>query len=719
MKLRRAIPAIIVLAGILMLLLGILGVFSSSPRLKPSPATEGSDTGSLGTQMQIVSRGFRVEDEGWSLYADEARTAAGEDLELVGPLLHFTQPGKEGADEVEVSADRGKYVKQPEQRVSMSGNVRVQAKGNTDALLKAESLEVEPESNSGRSDGMVAIEYAMEEGIQKAQGRGVEFKFEDRVVVIQNDIRMEIVGHSMLPDSSESGATPITLLTCDGPARADGFKRSVEFRNNVVLRQGDNSLRSDLLTVEMAADTQALERFVAEGNIQIQAQGAEGNAEKLSRTAMDDLIVLEGSPASLKQGGGRIQAYRIEMALTDSAILVPGEGSLEFASENPEEPPVNISWNRMLRFSSEKHEALFSGDVRFVRGEQSIDCQRLVVKLDSENKGIVQCRADDDVRLAARVGERVADASGDSLIYDPSGRIALVGHAEVNLTEGKITGDRIEFDQPNQSIRVIGAGKLEGKPATAETQAISASWSGGMSFASASRVFTFERDVLLDSGGRILRAGRVVGTMNEDKVLTGFSAFDDVDLREKLPDGAERLMSAAEINTEMGEDGKPKTMIAMGNARIEQRPLEGKPMSLEADMIRAAMRENSLEKLNADGNVVVTGSQEGSDYVMHADALQAEVDTDGVISEFEATGRRVTIQQSEGLAEGSRLVWNLKENTGTLFGSPVVFSQGRNRLIGDRIEFLRDNGSIRVTSDTGRVEATIIRSGVGNMQWPF
>ncbi len=76
------------------------------------------------------------------------------------------------------------------------------------------------------------------------------------------------------------------------------------------------------------------------------------------------------------------------------------------------------------------------------------------------------------------------------------------------------------------------------------------------------------------------------------------------------------------------------------------------------------------------------------------------------------------MEESDWVATGTRLLWTLRDNTGVLSGYPVVFRQGANRLFGDRVEFARDEGRIRVTSKR-RVEASLQPSGGGRLSLPF
>jgi lipopolysaccharide transport protein LptA len=727
MKLRRAILGVMVLGGILLLILGVLGVFSRNPKPAPPPSDETAPAVPE-TRMEAIIREFRVEEKDWSLYAAEARTGGGEDIELTKPALQFNREGKDGVEHLEITADEGAYVKAPVERISMSGNVRLTWMGPEEAILTAESLDVEPDTGVGRADGPVTLSATTKEGPQKAWGEGVEFKFKDRLITIAKNVRLELTGRSLFATGTEEAAPPI-LLTCDGPVRVDGYRRSVEFRNNVKLQQGESILRADTLKADFASDAPELERLAAEGQVHIEAQGGVGEADRLLRTALGDQIILEGRPAVMRQGGSEIRGDRIEMDPAGGGILVPSEGTLRFEPpKDAEGAPIDVSWSKMLRFNSTEHRALLDGDVVFASGDRKFTCRRLLVRLDAENRRMLECRGEEEVHLAGRFGEEAegsggqVDATADSLLYDPENSgIALIGNAVVRREEGTVSGERIEFDQTSAAMRVRGPGSLEGAASPEEGgEPFKIAWTGGMSFDNNSREALFEREVSLEHGDRTLTADRMIGRVDEKGALRGFEATGNAQVLEALSDGASRALKADRIQAETGAGNRIESFKAEGHARVDERHPGNPPRTVDAEVIDARMGEgNALEGLEATGNVVIKDAFEGHEYVIRAGNVKGRLGPDGGIAGLEATGGRVTVEETGRIAEGTRLLWDMETNKGTLSGRPVVFRDGANRVVGDRIEFSRAEGTIRVTSDTGRVEASLQRGGSGGVKLPF
>ena len=207
-----------------------------------------------------------------------------------------------------------------------------------------------------------------------------------------------------------SAEGPVTKIECRGPATADGFKRTVDLKGDVHVRQGENTLRADHVEVQFAENSRAPERFVAEGAVTFKAADAEGSCDRLERSALEDQLLLDGQPARVHRGPNEIEAARIELSGQKGVIVVPVPGNLRLAAEpaqagkaaQPAEP-IDVKWSRTLRLDPDEHRALFLGDVRFARGDQTIECQTLSVKLDPENRQILECKADTDVRVAAKL----------------------------------------------------------------------------------------------------------------------------------------------------------------------------------------------------------------------------------------------------------------------------------------------------------------------------
>jgi lipopolysaccharide transport protein LptA len=664
MRLRRALLGFVVLAGFLVLALGVTGVLSPK---KPEPVAAKTGKEAGGPRLNTINN-FEIRGDTWLLKADEARPKEGGGYELVKPSLEVKRTGAAGEEHLTVHASEGTLQMEPAKRVQMSGGVQIEFSGEEKVTLTAPSLEVEPDQDAGRTADEVEMVVEAKEGRQRLWGKGAEFSSKQRLIVVSENVRMELsgAGSGIFPQAagppSGTAETPVTKIECRGPVAADGFKRTVDLRGEVRIRQGENALSADRVEVQFAEKSRAPEHFVAEGAVTFKASGADGACDRLVRSAAEDELLLDGKPARVRRGANEIEASRIELSGQKGVIVVPVPGNLGLAGEEAARPAeaITVKWSRLLRLDPDEHRALFLGDVRFARGNQTIECQTLSVKLDPENRRILECKADTDVRLTARVqggaGAETVTARAEELAYDPQvnsfvlsggavlqqgqrtmqakelaydpqmNSLVLSGGAVLQQGQRTIRGERIEIHPAEAEIAVAGAGALEDQ-GEKDSEGFSITWEREMRFSRAKESAVFEGGVGLKDAGDALRAESVTARLSEN-ALKGFEAKGGVDLAEK----SGRTLKADSLSAEIGADRK-------------------------------------LQRLDASGHVIV-----------------------------EDEGR---------VARGDRLRWDAQRDSGTLFGSPVELRMGQSRVFGDRLEFAPEHGAITVISNR-RVEATVV-----------
>jgi lipopolysaccharide transport protein LptA len=745
MKLRRSLLAFVVLAGFLVLLLGVTGVLSPK---KQEPVV--SKTGGQGpARNEDIIEDFEIKADTWFLKADQARPKEGGGMNLVRPSLEVKQTGAGGEERLTVQASEGTLQTEPEKRVHMSGGVRIEFIGEEKIVLTTPSVELEPDQATGRTADEIEMVADAKEGRQHIRGKGAEFTSKQRLIVISENIRMELSGGGggLFPQAAGSPGAPaaapalrssaaaageeepvtkpVTKIECRGPATADGFKRTVELKGDVRMQQGENTLRADRLEVQFAGNSRAPERFVAEGAVTFEASGAEGACDRLARSAVEDQLLLEGKPARVHRGANEIEAARIELS-GQNVIVVPVAGSLQIAGEDAARPATStagkpaegasVKWSRMLRLDPNEHQALFLGDVRFTRGDQTIECQTLSVKLDSENRRILECKADTDVRLAARMqgqggaGPESVTAQAKDLAYDPQKDSAVLsGGAALQQGQRTIRGERIEIHPKDAEIAVAGAGALEGR-AEADSEGFNILWGREMRFSRATQSALFQGGVGLKYGGDTLRAENVTARLSEN-ALKGFEAEGGVDLDQT--GGAEksgRTLKADRLSAEIGADRKLRRLDAFGRVTIrEEVEAEHLTRTLTADRVVSAMDEKTkLQGYEAIGHVTLREDAGPAGIrTMRADRVNAKVGAENQLATFEAVGRPVIVEEEGRVAYGDRLTWDAPRDSGTLFGSPAELRMGQSRLFGDRLEFAPKRGAITVISNR-RVEATVV-----------
>ena len=733
MKLRRTLLAVVVLAGFLVLFLGVTGVLSSK---RQEPAASKA-AGPNPARKEDTIDDFSISDPtgAWLLKADQARPREGGGYQLIKPSLEVKQTGAAGPERLTVQASEGTLQMEPEKSVRMSGGVRIEYAGAEQIVLTAPTLEVKPDQATGRTADEVEMVVDAKEGRQRIWGKGADIAVKQRRIVIFENIRMELsgAGGSIFPQPA--GATgepssagkpaeaPVTKIECRGPATADGFTRTVELKGDVRVQQGESALRADRVEVQFAETGRTPERVAAEGAVTFKASGADGDCDSLTRSAAEDTLVLEGKPARVHRGVNEIEATRIELSGQNVIEApVPGSLSLKLAGEQAGQPAeaLAVNWSRMLRLDLNEHQALFLGDVHFAGGDRTIECQTLTVKLDSENKRIVECKADTDVRLAARMqgaaGPESVTARARELAYDPAkDSLVLTGGATVQQARRMIRGERIEIHPADAAIAVAGAGELEDQ-AEKGSEGFSILWERAMRFSRATQSAVFEGGVSLKYGGDTLRAESLTAQLSEN-ALKGFEAKGGVDLAQAVSAGSksESTLKADNLSAVIGADRKPRRLDASGHVTIrEEVKAEHLTRTLTADRVVSATDEKTgLQGYEATGHVVVSEEAESAGVrTMRADRMVAEVDAENQWKTFEATGRSVSVEEEGRVARGDRLTWDAQRDSGTLFGSPVELRLGQSRVFGDRLEFAPNRGAITVISSR-RVEATVVGGATG------
>jgi len=226
---RRNIFGGIAVAGVMVLILGLTGVFSSqrSRRAASVPADVGMPEGAP-ARMEVISKGFRATGKNWVVTAPVARMSAEEKAQLTDPKLVFE--GEREGKKVTVTArsKEGVFTRHPKQHVVMSGDVVVRYVGEYTAELRTERLEADPEEARGWTDADVSVTLRTKEGTQTLTGTGATLDYDKRRGRVLKDIRAVLVGGRLTFPSGEggakkqaTGAKPAprrTTITADGPA---------------------------------------------------------------------------------------------------------------------------------------------------------------------------------------------------------------------------------------------------------------------------------------------------------------------------------------------------------------------------------------------------------------------------------------------------------------------------------------------------------------------
>jgi len=720
MKLRRLLLAGIVLGGILLVALGIAGVFSPDRPTTPASSTEAGSRGASDIlddddvePGQPVFEDFRVEGESWVLTGTRAQIGEGGQIQLVDPELRGTRQTSEGPERINVHAKQGLYIsgkldsedavldEKLDRRVEMTGSVVVEFAGREEARLETETIVILHDAGIVRSDDRVSIRATSPDGRQFVSGVGLEMVRDQRMARLFRDVHMELSGASpILPTGSPSGESPgaddLTYIDCRGPVVIDGFKRSFLVEDDVKLKQGQTRLDARRVEVFFAPKGRDVDRVRAEGDVRFSGPDVTGNCESLLHIAGEEQVLFEGRPAVLSQGPNAINANRIEMDLADGRVFVPVPGQVKFsipAEEDSAPADVAVKWSTSMSFDDVRGEAICRGDVLFSYDSGAVEMQsdRLNVRFDKESRQLKECRGEGNCRLRGRIesfavagGEDASaeggpvTASSREMTYDPAAEsLVLVGDARLKQGPQSLSGDRVAVRVRDGAVHVTGAGRLSVEATEAGAEGgLEATWTGEMQFARNTGEAEFDRDVTLQYGNMGLVSDRLVAQIAGGNRLQQLHATGNVTLTEAgaAEDAAGRVLQSHELTV---------------------RPREG---------------DAALQEVEARGNVVVTElvADKNASRTLRADRVTSEIAADRSMTHFNALGH-VLFEQDGSQGWGDRFVWDVATESGVLTGAPVTLKSGRSRLNGDRIDFDQKRGRVRITSKT-RVNAAIVTS---------
>ena len=202
-------------------------------------------------------------------------------------------------------------------------------------------------------------------------------------------------------------------------------------------------------------------------------------------------------------------------------------------------------------------------------------------EFDSENRQILECRAETDVRRTGRLnapstsspqqpngGSALVVAEAKELVYDPlKDSVVLSGKATLRQDAGGSAESG--SSSPGRRFRPRDRrGSLEGQ--AQETPKASAFVGREMQFSRASQEATFSRDVTLKYGGIALHADDLDAKFRDD-ALKGFEAKGGVVLDQAGGTGKTgRTLKADSLVCEVGADRKLRSFDASGRVLIQE-----------------------------------------------------------------------------------------------------------------------------------------------------
>ncbi len=677
MKRRRLLWGLLAIAGVLVLILALAGVFAPEARREPTvdrpldrePITDDKTLG--------VLRDFQTAGTDWTLKAPEAVVNRDETTSLTNPEVHVVRTLDRGEQRVVARASRGLLIRQPQEQMNLSGGVKADLSGLYTGTISAPSMAVDLALGTGRSSDRVEIVLRTDEGSHSLAGTGVDLDPRQRTLRIARDIAAAILAPSRVISARETSGTsrpvPPIEITCAGPAAADGFERAVRLQNAVHFRQGSDELQADRVNLFFSQEKTAaprtsalegrtdIERFEAEGNVRFKTSVAEGGGARLVRTRLNDQVTLEGAPATVRQGGSRITSERMDLDTARTCVDVPGKGALEAVQEGENPDRIEVSWGRMMHFDAATHDVAFRGEVRLKRQGLQIDCQSLNARLDKDNRRLLSCRAEGDVRisgLASVEKERPAEpvtARSRELLYDAQkDSLRLLGDAVARRGAQEVRGNDIEFGLKDAALRVAGAGTLKAQAPEGDNRpALEAGWSGDMAYSRADGKARLRRGVSIAQGAQTLKADDVEVRLTEDGRAQGLAATGNVEIVEEG-----RLLRAERLTARFGAENALEEVVATGRVSLVERGGASAPgRTLTADKVAARLGGGkSLQDFEATGRVQIEETAPGAPARrLRADRVLAKSGPDRTLQSFDALGG-VTIEEGAPGTKDTRLL---------------------------------------------------------------
>ena len=783
MKLRRMILGGIVAAGVLVLALGIAGVFTPGREHDAERAmtNAGSGDGTTKLEAHAVIKGSRAtgtrpSGDNWVLTAPEGRgnPRAQEGMKLSHPALEIWRKTEHGERRAKITADTGIYTEEKKKQVEMFGNVRVEyvdreevdgaqapdsAARRQQATLLTDSLAIDIDAATGRTDADVELIATTQEGRHVLRGTGAEFVLKHRVATVLKNIQAEGTGGTSLfealtQEAKKPETPPKTKVTCRGPCVAHGLKRTVVLQNDVVATQGEDELRADKIVLHVAEKQRMYERITASGNVSFKAKsaGVAGSCERLSHIAADDLLIVEGSPVTLQQGTSKIRARKLEMDPKAGCLFVPMEGQLTLTPPPREKgkkaTPLVVAWADSMRFDRPRHNAVFRGDIRFTHVGQTIECQVLSVKFDEDLRELVQVRAQQGVRVSGRIEDLMPpkeekpgktgpfSAEAEEMTYDPKQELLVLSeNATLKYSGQFIQAQRIEIQGAEARARAVEgvrvSGRIEDLMPAKEGRP---KQTGPFAAQAEEMIYEPEKELLVLSGNARLdyskqrvQGGRIEIHAAEPRLLVERNASVSGQIEDLMP----------------AKEGRPKQTgpFAARCDRMTLRPADQSALftgRAELDYAGQIMRGEHIEiegaeqrvRVKGAGSLLAQGGAEEKEKVtlnvawsgdmdfirssgrarfrrdvsvaygdrkLRADTLTARIGKDNSLAGIEAEGNTV-LEEPHGIARGDMLVWDMETDRGRLTGSPAELTRGNQKLLGDTMEFSEKLGRVRITS---------------------
>jgi len=181
-------------------------------------------------------------------------------------------------------------------------------------------------------------EALLRSGKDEVRAREIRFREGD-----EGKRRLEAAGGvvSLLhpKDQGEAGKPPAAVEGRSREMVYDEAKRTVVYKGDVVIRQGDIQTKSPEATLVLTADGTGLDSLVAGDPVEVRQGKRTAAGARGTYTPRDEKMVLEGEKVVLHDGPRQVEGRSLTFRVGDDSILVDGQQLVRTQTVIRKEPP--------------------------------------------------------------------------------------------------------------------------------------------------------------------------------------------------------------------------------------------------------------------------------------------------------------------------------------------------------------------------------------------
>lgn len=489
-------------------------------------------------------------EETFTLLGREAVLVNDRVYKITRPEIHLKPDAKDmdvpETQEIVITAKRGKM-----DRLSNIGiltkDVVVRLGGGT--TLKTERLVYYTEQRRATTDSPVTIQGER----MNVKGVGMEAELLSGRMWIESSVVAEVKGArsnlfvvSMSGGDTEEDRPRRVYIHCKGKMVFEKEPNMVTFHEDVRVRRGGSTMRSDKLVIIFDKDNDKPKMIVAEGDVTATDGKKVAKGDSLFWDAVTDATTLEGIPnATFFEEKISLVAPKIVFRQKEDRVDALKGGQLVtkgFEDEAPEDGMlgsgnVTITWKDRMRFEKGKGNASFEKDVLLSRKDFKMNSQRLVVGF----------------RQGLKVKTLVA--TGGTYMVEKRGGILR-----------EVYGDEARWDIDTGLIEILGEGTLyiQGKEGD-EEGLTNISWTRKMVRDEKNKKISFFENVLALKGQHQVECNKLNAFINEKNEVHRIVALGDVVYSDTKEGGIEGIGDMLEW------DWRQNKMILSGTPTAEVR----------------------------------------------------------------------------------------------------------------------------------------------------